>query len=57
MPLTTADKRANFRKLHESGCFILPNPFDAITYWSMSQRPEESAFALRAGSAVETAVS
>ena len=28
MPVTTADKRANFRKLHESGCFIIPNPFD-----------------------------
>ena len=26
--LTTADKRATFRKLHESGCFIIPNPFD-----------------------------
>ena len=24
--LTTADKRAAFRKLHESGCFIIPNP-------------------------------
>jgi len=28
MPVTTADKRASFRKLHESGCFLLPNPFD-----------------------------
>ncbi len=27
----TADKRANFRKLHENGCFILPNPFDVGT--------------------------
>jgi methylisocitrate lyase len=26
---TTADKRATFRKLHETGCFVLPNPFDA----------------------------
>src|SRR6202161_4752303 len=25
---TTADKRATFRKLHESGCFVLPNPWD-----------------------------
>jgi 2-methylisocitrate lyase-like PEP mutase family enzyme len=31
MPLTTADKRANFRKLHESGCFVIPNPFDVGT--------------------------
>src|SRR5207253_8072981 len=28
MPVTTADKRATFRKLHETGCFVLPNPFD-----------------------------
>mgnify|MGYP001336258662 CR=1 FL=1 len=26
--LTPADKRAAFRKLHQSGCFIIPNPFD-----------------------------
>ena len=25
---TTADKRATFRKLHETGCFVIPNPFD-----------------------------
>jgi methylisocitrate lyase len=25
---TTADKRTSFRKLHETGCFVLPNPFD-----------------------------
>lgn len=28
MTVTTADKRANFRRLHEKGCFILPNPVD-----------------------------
>src|ERR1700751_3105596 len=28
MPVTTADKRATFRKLHESGCFVIPNPWD-----------------------------
>src|SRR5258708_35166861 len=28
MPVTTADKRATFRKLHETGCFVLPNPYD-----------------------------
>jgi 2-methylisocitrate lyase-like PEP mutase family enzyme len=28
MPITTADKRASFRKMHESGCFVLPNPWD-----------------------------
>src|ERR1035438_3792611 len=25
---TTADKCATFRKMHETGCFVLPNPFD-----------------------------
>lgn len=25
---TLADKRAAFRKLHDSGCFVLPNPWD-----------------------------
>src|SRR5579872_6585344 len=25
---TPVDKRTTFRKLHESGCFVLPNPFD-----------------------------
>ena len=29
MPVTTSDKRATFRKMHESGCFIIPNPLDA----------------------------
>ncbi|MGY3452106.1 2-methylisocitrate lyase-like PEP mutase family enzyme [Bradyrhizobium sp. USDA 4353] len=28
---TTAEKRAAFRRLHESGCFVLPNPFDVGT--------------------------
>jgi 2-methylisocitrate lyase-like PEP mutase family enzyme len=28
MPVTTADKRATFHKMHNSGCFVLPNPFD-----------------------------
>jgi len=28
MPVTTADKRATFRRLHEAGCFVIPNPWD-----------------------------
>lgn len=28
MSRTTAEKRAAFRTLHESGCFVLPNPWD-----------------------------
>lgn len=26
--ITTADKRARFRALHQQGCFVLPNPWD-----------------------------
>jgi 2-methylisocitrate lyase-like PEP mutase family enzyme len=26
---TTAEKRRAFRRLHESGCFVIPNPWDA----------------------------
>jgi methylisocitrate lyase len=29
MTVSAAQKRAQFRKLHESGCFVLPNPWDA----------------------------
>ena len=28
MPSSVTQKRAEFRKLHESGCFVLPNPWD-----------------------------
>jgi 2-methylisocitrate lyase-like PEP mutase family enzyme len=28
---TQTDKTADFRKLHESGCFVIPNPWDAGT--------------------------
>jgi 2-methylisocitrate lyase-like PEP mutase family enzyme len=28
---TTADKRREFRRLHESGCFVIPNPWDVGT--------------------------
>ena len=31
MTVTTADKRATFKTMHESGCFVLPNPFDVGT--------------------------
>src|SRR5687768_10988372 len=26
---TSAEKRARFRALHEEGCFVIPNPWDA----------------------------
>jgi methylisocitrate lyase len=28
MSISTGEKRAAFRRLHESGCFVLPNPWD-----------------------------
>ena len=28
---TVAEKRRVFRRLHESGCFVIPNPWDAGT--------------------------
>jgi 2-methylisocitrate lyase-like PEP mutase family enzyme len=28
MPTTPADKRARFRRLHQEGCFVMPNPWD-----------------------------
>jgi 2-methylisocitrate lyase-like PEP mutase family enzyme len=28
MPVSNTDKRATFRKLHDTGCFVLPNPYD-----------------------------
>jgi methylisocitrate lyase len=28
MAASAADKRAQFRRLHEAGCFVLPNPWD-----------------------------
>src|SRR5574337_202525 len=28
MSVSVADKRAAFRRLHESGCFVIPNPWD-----------------------------
>src|SRR6266478_5650810 len=31
MSIALADKRTTFRKLHESGCFVLPNPYDVGT--------------------------
>ncbi len=31
MAISTAEKRATFRKMHEAGCFVLPNPFDVGT--------------------------
>ena len=37
MSVTTADKRTGFRKLHESGCFALPNPWDVGSARALQQ--------------------
>src|SRR6202521_5420849 len=37
MPVTPAEKRAVFRKLHESGCFVLPNPYDVGSARALQQ--------------------
>src|SRR3979490_757740 len=37
MPVTTAAKRAAFRKMHEAGCFVLPNPFDVGSAKALQQ--------------------
>ena len=37
MPISLADKRATFRKLHDSGCFVIPNPFDVGSAKALAQ--------------------
>jgi 2-methylisocitrate lyase-like PEP mutase family enzyme len=37
MPSSLADKRTTFRKLHDSGCFVIPNPFDAGSAKALAQ--------------------
>jgi methylisocitrate lyase len=37
MPVSTKDKRAAFHKLHESGCFVLPNPWDVGSARALEQ--------------------
>lgn len=37
MPVTPAEKRTAFRKLHETGCFVLPNPYDAGSARALQQ--------------------
>src|SRR3974377_1829731 len=49
MPLPTADKRANFRKLHERGCFVIPNPFGVGTRKPLQQLALKAIASTRAG--------
>ncbi|MFB9263321.1 oxaloacetate decarboxylase [Bradyrhizobium erythrophlei] len=49
MPLTAADKRTTFKKMHESGCFILPNPFDVGGARALQQLGFEAVASTSAG--------
>ncbi|HLZ78302.1 MAG TPA: isocitrate lyase/phosphoenolpyruvate mutase family protein [Sphingomonas sp.] len=48
---TTAAKRATFRKLHESGFFIIPNAWDAGSTVRLSQRGFKAIASTSAGAA------
>jgi 2-methylisocitrate lyase-like PEP mutase family enzyme len=37
MSVSTADKRTTFHKLHETGCFVLPNPYDIGSARALAQ--------------------
>jgi len=37
MPISTLDKRATFRKMHEAGCFVIPNPWDVGSAKALQQ--------------------
>jgi 2-methylisocitrate lyase-like PEP mutase family enzyme len=37
MPVSTADKRTTFHKLHETGCFVIPNPYDVGSARALEQ--------------------
>ncbi len=49
---TLAERRAGFRKLHERGCFVLPNPWDI----SSARRLEKLGFAAIASSSSAAAL-
>ncbi len=49
MPVSTADKRATFKKLHESGCFIIPNPFDVGSAIALQKLGFKAAASTSAG--------
>lgn len=51
MPRTVAEKRAAFRKLHEQGCFVLPNPWDAGSARMLQQMGFEALASTSSGHA------
>jgi 2-methylisocitrate lyase-like PEP mutase family enzyme len=48
---TTADRRAAFRALHQSGCFVLPNPWDGRTAQQMAAAGFKALASTSAGAA------
>ena len=40
---STGDKRRAFRQLHESGCFVIPNPWDVGSARVLEQRRDAGA--------------
>jgi 4-hydroxyacetophenone monooxygenase len=50
----THEQRADTYYRNQSGRIIVPSPFTAIDFWDMNQRPDESAFILRAGALAGT---
>lgn len=48
---TIADKRAAFRELHRSGCFVLPNPWDAGSARALQQMGFKALATTSSGSA------
>lgn len=46
-----APRRAAFRKLHESGCFMLPNPWDPGSAWALQQLGFKALATTSSGSA------
>jgi len=45
----THEHRADTYYRNQTGRIILPSPFTATDFWDMNQRPDKSAFLLRAG--------
>jgi 2-methylisocitrate lyase-like PEP mutase family enzyme len=55
MPNTVKEKRAAFRALHASGCFMLPNPWDAGSAWYLQSLGFKAVATTSSGFAWSTA--
>ncbi len=49
MPVTTASKRTTFQQMHDSGCFVLPNPFDVGSAKALQALGVKALASTRAG--------